>query len=1214
MLRAEKAVLTLFLLAPALLGQSDRGSITGTITDPSGAVLPNAAIEARSAQTGAVYQTASTGTGNYNIPQIPTGTYTLTVTLSGFKTFIRQNIELPVATTARIDVAMEVGTAAESITVSDTAPLLKTESGELSHNVSTDRLNNLPILGIGAGRSSNAGIRNPYSVVLLLPGSDLRPDSSVRLNGNPSNTQSLRIEGQDATNNLINTQSQTQPSVEAIQEFAIQTSNFAAEYGQAAGGFFNATMKSGTNEFHGSLYDYMMNEALNAGQAFTNAGQTNSERAGQLVRNRVRRHDWGFTTGGPVWIPKIYDGHNKSFFFFNFEQYRETIINSSSPINVPTLAYRQGDFSGAMAAGRGNVCPAANRNCDPLGRAIFENMIYDPRTTRVEAGQRVRDPFPDNRIPLSQLDPVALKIQERIPQPNNSTGFLNNYLTSVTNPRLTYIPSLKVDQQISPSFKVSGYWSRTHTESPNNNSMPFPLNAVPSNVTAHTIRISADYTITPTILFHVGVGLLHNYLDQIPGSFDVVKELGLRGTFTDMFPSLQGLSLTNGGGSANMGPGSATQLLNTKPTANTSLTWVHGNHTFKTGGEMVIEGFPTFNKTYANAWITFGQPETGLPSTNGQAGLSAQPGFNYASFLLGRVAGEANGFIGIPSKSRLGNKALAGFVQDTWKVSRKLTLDYGLRYDFQTYLREQYGRIAYYAPDAINPAAGGRKGGIAFEGDGPGRCGCRIAKNYPWAFAPRLGVAYQINEKTVFRGGVGLSYYRTAMNGYNSLSTGSQNIYRGATFGEPPFTLRDGLPYQITWPNFDPGQVPFPGTIASPAQQVDQNAGRPARTLQYSVSIQRQVSKDFMVEASWVGNRGVWWNSTYLICPNCIRPETLSQLGFDITQAADRTVLGGTVLSSLAAQRGFTGLPYAGFPTTATLAQALRPFPQFSGITNMKWVPTGKNWYDSLQIQATKRYSYGLDFTSSFTWSRTFTMGTEADVSTISPTTPPINDAFNRNTNKYLSGLDQPFLFVLAANYTSPGTSWNKVLSHAIKDWTVGAVMRYGAGFPIMAPIATTNLNSILFRQTGAVGTTGGTFFNRVEGQPFFTQDLNCRCFDPQKDFVLNPAAWVNPPGGVFSTSAAYYTDYRQQRRPNESMSIARNFKFGEGRYNFQIRAEFTNVFNRTFLNNPTSNNALAAQVRNATTGLNSAGFGFINTGTVQSPPRQGTLVARLTF
>ena len=188
-------VAVLFCAALAF-AQSDRGTITGTVTDPTGAVLANAALEAKNANTGATFRAASTTTGNYNLAQLPTGTYSLTATEPGFKTFVRQNIELPVAQTVRIDVAMEVGSATESVTVSDTAPLLQTESGELSHNVKTERLNNLPILGIGAGRAGAAGIRNPYAVVLLLPGTDFRPDSSVRINGNPSNTQSLRIEGQ----------------------------------------------------------------------------------------------------------------------------------------------------------------------------------------------------------------------------------------------------------------------------------------------------------------------------------------------------------------------------------------------------------------------------------------------------------------------------------------------------------------------------------------------------------------------------------------------------------------------------------------------------------------------------------------------------------------------------------------------------------------------------------------------------------------------------------------------------------------------------------------------------------------------------------------------------------------------------------------------------------------------------------------------------------
>ncbi len=1180
--------------------QSDRGTITGTVTDPAGALVPNAPIQARQSETGAMFEAGTSSTGNYTLSQLPTGTYELSVTVPGFKKFIRQNLILPVAQTLRIDITLEVGSASESVTVSEAAPLLKTESGELSHNVTTDSMNNLPVLAIGSG-ASGAGIRNPYAVLQLLPGADWRPDTSIRVNGMPSNTQAMRIEGQDSTNGLIYTQSMTQPSVDAIQEFAVQTSNFAAEFGQVGGGYFNVTMKSGANKLHGSGYEYFANEALNASSPFTN------------IRNRQRRNDYGFTLGGPVVIPKIYNGHDKLFFFFNFEQYRETVINSNSAITVPTALYRQGNFTQALTGA--NVCPAATPNCDPLGRPIMANAVYDPLTQRVVAGQVVRDPFPNNTIPLAQQDPVALKIQSLIPTPT-SAGLTNNYLTSYSNPRLTYIPSVKIDYQLSSRTKVSGYWSRTSTDTPSNTALPFPItSATASNIVSNTVRLNLDQTVTPTLLLHLGVGLVDTTDNVIAGTYDVVGQLGLKGTYAPIFPSMQTLTNAGGqGGMANMGPGSIAKLVNLKPTANTSLTWVRGNHTYKGGGELIIEGYPAFNKTYANAWMVFSPIESGLPSTNGQSLSGGTPGFNYASFLLG---GVDNGFIGVPSKSRMGAHAISWFVQDTWKVTRKLTLDYGLRYDFQTYLREQYGRIAYFSPSTPNPSAGNRLGAVAFDKDGPGHCNCDIAHNYPFAFGPRIGLAYQITPKTVLRVGAGIAYFKTSDNGLNSFSTGSQNIYSAATYGTPAYTLQAGLPYKITWPNFDPGQTPLPGTVASPSQQIDQNAGKPARTTQWSIGLQRELSKDLLLEATYVGNRGVWWNSAHIICPNCLTQDILSKVGLSLNSADDLRLLGSPVNSAYAISRGFGNLPYPTFPASASVSQALRPFPQFGNITNMHWAPDGNTWYDALQSKLVKRFSHGLDLQSSFTWSKAFARGTEGDISTLSPVTPATNDVFNRAQNKYLSGLDQPLLFVFSGNYTTPHVTSNKFVSWVARDWQVGAVLRYGSGLPILSPIATNGLSQLLFRGTGATGTTGGTFMNRVPGVPLYTQDLNCHCFDPNKTFVLNPAAWTNPAAGQWGTSAGYYGDYRYQRRPTESMSLGRNFRVHEG-MNLQIRADFTNIFNRTQPNNPTSNNALATQTcvgGKCAPGLQtSAGFGYINNATTFSAPRQGTLVARFTF
>jgi Carboxypeptidase regulatory-like domain/TonB dependent receptor len=1202
----RRLMLSAYLLSTVVtvFAQSDRGTITGTISDQTGAVVASAPVQARHQETGAVYQAASSNTGNYTLSQLPTGTYEVTVDAPGFKKFVRENLVLPVAQTLRVDVTLEVGTNTESVTVSAEASLLKTESGELSHNVSVDNLDNLPILATGSSAGS-AGIRNPYAVLQVLPGSDWNADTNIRLNGLPSNTESMRVEGMDATNSLIYTQSMTQPSVDAIQEFSVTTSNFAAEYGMVGGGFFNVTMKSGTNQFHGSAYEYFVNSDLNAGTPFTNNGN------GGLLNPPEHRNDYGFTVGGPVWIPRVFNGKNKLFFFFSFEQFRQTITTDNVPTTVPIEQYREGNFSQALT---GLVV-----GTDPLGRPILQNEIYDPNSQTVYNGQVIRNPFPNNTIPESEMDSVALKVQNLIPLPNQP-GLVNNYLNTYVNPTLTMIPSLKMDYQISSTSKLSGYWSRTSTSTPNNGPFPVPITtAVPSSIVANTVRLNFDQTLTPTMLLHFGVGLVYLDDDEPVQSYNPATGIGLTGTNTDLFPSIQDLCVSNGtactgqGGMAGMGPGIAARIINTKPTAATSLTWVRGNHTYKFGGEMIVEGYQGNNQTYANGWLDFSATESGLPSTNGQALNGGTPGFPYASFLLGAVD---SGFDAVPSTSRLGSHALSGFAQDSWKVTRKITFDYGLRYDFESYLKEGYGMIPYFSASTPNPAAGDLPGAVAFNGYGPGHCNCNLAHNYPFAFGPRLGLAYQFAPKTVFRAGAGVSYYTTSDDALNAYSTGSEYTYAAPAFGTPAFTMAQGMPYKISWPNFNPGQVPLPGTISSPAQQIDPNAGKPARIFSWSVGIQREIVPDLMVEAAYVGNRGAYWNSAYLSCLNCLTPQALAAHGLSLNNPADLTLLGLPLDSPAAIAAGF-GPPYSGFPLSSSVSQSLRPFPQFGCICNMHWAPDGDSWYNSLQAKATKRVSHGIEFQSSFTWSKSFAEGTEGDVSTLSPVTPATNDVFNHAQNRYLSGLDQPFLFVFAGTYTTPRTAGsgllgNKFVGWLASNWQVSAVLRYSSGLPIMSPTATNGLAQLLFRQTGAVGTTGGTYMDRVPGVPLYTVDINCHCYNPNTTFVLNPAAWVNPGPGQWGTAAAYYDNYRYQRRPAENMSLGRIFRIKE-RANLQIRAEFTNIFNRTEPNNPYVSNALLPQTTNSA-GQTTSGFGYINTGTVFSPPRQGQLVARFQF
>ena len=1176
-----------FSLALAVFAQSDRGTITGTVADATGAMVATAPVEIRNVETGAVYQAGTSGTGNYTLAQLPAGKYELSVVVPGFKKFVRTNIQVNVAETYRVDVALEVGSNTESVTVTETAALLKTESGELSHTVTTDTMNNLPVMGIGSSAGSS-GIRNPYAVVQLLPGTTYSPDVAIRVNGLPANTQAMRIEGQDATNGWYSAQSQTQGSVDAMQEFAVQTSNYAAELGQAGGGLFNITMRSGTNQFHGGAFDYFVNEFLNAGTPFTNDG------SGRLLRPRQRRNDWGFSLGGPVLLPKLYDGHNKAFFFFNFEHYGETTITNNVSTTVPTLAYRAGDFSKALT-GR-------NLGMDGLGRAILENTVYDPNSDFISNGLRYRNPFDQNVIPTPQLDSVATKIQNLIPLPLGpaASQLTNNYLPTYTNPKYTLIPSTKIDYQLSSRTKISGFWSLNRQDNPNNGLMPAPIrSSQPRLVNSNTYRVNFDQTITPTLLLHFGVGYVTTHINDHSDRFDSVQQLGFTGTYSTLFPVIGGLSGAQGGMAAGMGPGNQIHLIYRKPTGNTSLTWVRNNHTLKFGGEFMVNGYQMFQETYTDGWLTYSPNETGLPALNGVS-LASTVGYSYASFLLGAVD---NGFNAVPVRNHMGAHSLSGFAQDSWKVTRKLTIDYGLRYDFSTYLQDGAGYYLIFSPSTPNPNAGGRPGAIIGEGYGGGRCNCMYSKNYPFAFGPRAGVAYQLTPKTVLRVGAGISYYKTDNNNLG-LSSVSQVSYATASYGDPAYLTRNGMPYKLFFPNFDPGQGLFAGSLGSAPQQQDQNAGRPARQIQWSVGIQREVMRNLVVEATYVGNRGVWWNSGGLICPNCLTPQQLAQRGLDLNNTSDRTLLASPISAANAAARGFFS-PYAGFPQTATVAQTLRPFPQYGNLANWHWVPIGDTWYESLQLKATKRVTHGLEFGSAFTWAKQLTSGVEDDFGRGGGVV--VNDVFNRRNQKALSSYDQPFQFVISGSYTTPRWLTNgagpKAVSWLARDWQIGTLLRYASGLPIASPSSTNSLATYLFQ---------GTLFNRVPGVPLFTQDLNCHCFDPSKTFVLNPAAWSNPSPGQWGTAAAYYSDYRYQRRPVENLSLGRNFRIRE-RASFQVRAEFTNVFNRTEATNPTATNALATQTRNAA-GLTTAGFGYVNTAAVFSAPRQGQLVARFSF
>jgi hypothetical protein len=1189
-----------FLFTVVSLAQNDRGTITGTVMDPVNASVPGAAIVARNIATGALYETATTVTGNYTLAELPAGVYELSITAAGFAKFTQQGITVQVAETDRIDVVMKLGSATDSVTVTADATLLRTDSADVSHNVTFQRINDLALYQTP---SAGVGLRNAYAFMALLPGANFgSSNGDFRVNGLPNDTYSMRIEGQEATySQMPASPYAAQPAVDGLQEVTMLTSNFSAEYGQAAGGLVNYTVKSGTNQLHGSAFELWKNEDLNAGQPFSNSGN------GHLVRPKSRSNDFGGSLGGPVWIPHVYHGRNKTFFFFNIDRMPGHNTSAGTYSTVPTTAMRNGDFS-AILTGR-------NLATDPLGRAIMENTIYDPGTQRVQNGAIVRDPFPGNIIPISEFDPVAAKIQALIPLPTRA-GNTNNFDQIIDNPNLQTLLTFKGDENISDRSHVSFYFGAVYQHAPENagtDGLPFPITGVrQSMVNSPTMRLNFDQTISPTLLFHAGIGFMRGlYMDSSPKQvtgYDAPDGIGLVGgvpnTYNGVstpetgFPQIQGLSSSFGGMGMTMGVQNANHYYLEKPSAVTSIMKVHSSHTFKAGGEWRAEGQTDRNVRGAQGVYTFSNIETALPSTLGQNLNGGVTGFGYASFLLGAVDGA---YVNTPQDPQFRRSMMAAYAQDTWKITRNITLDYGLRYDYQTGLREIHDRMTAFAPTIPNPAVNNLPGGFAYEGTGPGEIGSHYwTKNYPAAWGPRLGLAWQFAPKTVLRAGGGLIYGQTPAAAYlsNTAIIGdpdyNQLLYTTANYGTPALYLRNGLQYtqaQLYPAPGNPGIRPALGQISSPTYWLDPQGGRPPRIISWSVGLEREITKDLAIEAAYVGNRAAWLNANSMNNLNALTPQRIAAAGLSLSNPTDLTLLTSPLNSALAASMGYSTPPYPSFPLTSTVAQSLRPFPQFSTIP-VDWSPLGDSWYNSLQSKLTKRTSHGLTGTAAFTWQKELQLGTEGSM----------NNVFNRGVNRTISGSSQPFTLRIGLDYHVPKLGPNRWTRAATGGWFIGTILRYGSGFPIAAPTATNSLSSVLFQST---------FADRVPGVPLFTQNLNCHCFDPNKTFVLNPAAWTQPPAGQFGTAAEYYNDYRYQRRPDEEGNLGRRWQIREG-MSLEFRAIFTNIFNRTGMNNPSASNAQATQTMNSA-GQTTGGFGYINTGSA-GPPRNGTLEMRFQF
>ncbi|HET6219479.1 MAG TPA: TonB-dependent receptor [Acidobacteriaceae bacterium] len=1203
-------LLLMFVSCGIVFAQSDRGSITGSVTDPSGGAVPNVPVTATNEATGVQSHTVTTGDGYYTIPNLPAASYSLTVEAAGFSKLIRNGITVSVDSAVRVDLALTVGSTAATVTVNADAPLLKTENPENGIIVTTQDINSLPLNMAGAG-----AIRDPLDFAELAPGTTVGGWNDIHINGAPGATFRVILDGQDSGSGLNpRVSDEEQPSVDALQEFALVQDSFPAEFGQTSGGIFNYTSKSGTNKIHGTVYEYFENEALDAGQPFTDNGN------GGLVRPKVRQNDFGGSFGGPVWIPKVYNGRDKTFFFFNYEMYRDQVNTNNGFRTVPSAAVRGGDFSSLLTG--------TQIGTDPLGRPIMNGALYDPSTTRTVNGQVVRDPFPNNQIPVGSFDPVAAKILSYIPNPVNGQA-VDNYPFIFPANKFQWIPSIKIDHSLTSNIHLSGYYALTATDKDNGgDGLPDPISARRYQVIrSNTVRINMDDVIRPTIVLHAGIGFqrYHNPDTTPITNFDQQSQLGLSGALVGGFPVITGTPQVNGvtlnGGSLGLlsglsisgQPTNGTQLLQlgpsnyqlyilNKPTAVASVSWIKGAHALKFGGEWKYEQFLNRVANQAVGNYSFDPQQTGLPSTNGQNLQGGYTGSSFASFLLGNLNTEYIGNVAAPWFVR-GSGGI--YAQDAWKVTPKLTLSYGLRYDLLQASHEQQYRTTQFNPTLPNPSAGGLPGAAQFEGYGTGRCNCTFEHNYKYAFGPRLGISYQADPKTVFHAAVGLFYAQQPSLNYpgsgNSIGFNWNTVtYNAPGFGLSAAQLSSGVKYSLSQlydTNFDPGIYPVAGQLNNLPPWNYRTMGKPPRTVQTNVGMQHALSQNMSFEAAYVGVRGSWFEADDMLSPDQLDQSRLGLFGLNLANADDRALLASPISSQAVVARGFTA-PYAGFPSSASLAQALRPFPQFSSVT-VNSAMIGNYWYDSLQVKVVRRMSRGLWAQASYTWSKD--LGTVNGDGGTGSAVPIAQANLSPKSYKTYVGLDTPQILSVSYRWEIPtfGFANNHWKSLLLNGWTTDAILIYQSGALIQVPNAQNGLTGVTFAP--------GNFANRVFGQPLYLHSVNKHDVDPASTYYLNPAAWSDPASGTYGTSKPFYSDYRNPRYPNEQMGLGKNFPIGE-RVNFSVRADFFNVFNRWSL----------PALSGTSNALQTSQFGFIGTNISSAgsvyPPRSGEIVARIQF
>jgi len=1109
------------------LSQEIRATLSGQVNDASGSAVPNAKVAVINTGTNVASPATTNDVGRYVVNFLIPGKYKLEIEANGFKKFVRENIQLEVGDKIGIDASLQVGEMSDSVTVSDEVPLLETESGSRGQVITGQQLVDLPNNG-----------RNAFQLVWAVPGViktggywgsmenyALGNATGASINGGKRRENETLLDG--ATNTLGNRDVNFQPILDAVQEFKVNTGVYDAAYGRTGGGVTVLSTRSGSNAFHGSIWEYHKNAALAATPWVLNSlGES---------KPHFLNNTFGFQVGGPVYVPKVVDGRNKLFFMVAYEGLRERSSGGDSAI-VPTAAMRSGDFSALPVT------------------------IYDPLTTRTVGGQNVRDPFPGNRIPANRINPVAANLLKFVPLPNFGSGeYGNDNYAAFLGAKNGYNQLMtRVDYSINSKNNVYVRYGRLpFTEfdgilfggdSPAEPSRENPL-------LRNFYNWNADWasTLTPTTVFNLRFGLARyvNIGGSPPAAGFDPRDLGFADSLVSQFRFLNFPRFTLGQYTAVGTDRVANKDVRDSYSYQANISKVMRTHQLKLGTEFRIYNQSFYTPGNASGAYSFSRAFTQRDPLR----ADATSGDDFASFLLGY---PASGNVDLNIDPGFQHKYYALFLQDDWKVSSRLSLNLGLRWDYEPAPAERYNRMvrtfAFDQPHPLSQQVQGLslKGGLIYAKDGDRRFFASDKNN----FQPRVGAAFKLTSQWVVRGGYGLYFL------------GADE--RGETYGysrsTPLVASTDGgLTPRVTLSNA------FPEPLLQPigsSQGLNTNLGlginigffdRPLPySHQYSFGLERQLGQNWLVEVSYVGNKA----RRLPVTATNVNVVPASELGKPAAYYTERVAnpLAGRIPDN-AARNG----------TTITRDILLTPYPHFGAI-NVSSIPIGRQNYHSMQSKLTKRFSSGMSFLLSYTISKNL-----EEVSFLNNQDFNLNDPDSSKLERRLFEFDVPQKLAVLWSYELPfgkdkrfGTGVNSAVNKIIGGWQINVDGTTQSGFPIDFPNAP-NLEARSAKLAGS------------------QVDLK-RAYDTS----LFPRAAPN----LAITYRDWPTRFPNVRRyplKNVDIGLYKNTRLSE-RLAFQFRAEFLNAFNHPWFSNMDGNS----------TNVTNARFGWF----VQEEGNQNRLIA----